>query len=204
MDENVNKSREEQSRGMKDLLLVVDMQNVYREGEPWACRNTETVAGKIEKLLKSEKADEVIFTVFEAPKNPTGCWKEYSREYADINADAYQNALMDIFLPYKEKYPVYSKSTYSSFSVAKVREAAERADRVVVCGVVAECCILATVESLIDSGTKVVYLKDAVAGQTEEFEQIVEKIVTSFSTMHTEVMTVEEYLADSHKRGGSV
>lgn len=180
---------------MKDLLLVVDMQNVYREGEPWACRNADETAERIEKVLSAGKAQDVIFTVFKAPEKPIGAWRDYNREYADINSDERFNSLMQIFLPYAEHYPVYEKSTYSSWSVPQVQEAVKQADRVVVCGVVAECCILATVESLIDAGAKVVYLKDAVAGQTEQFEWMVEKIVESFSTIHTELMTVEEYLA---------
>ena len=182
---------------MKDLLLIVDMQNVYREGEPWACLDTDKAAAKIKRLLEAGKADEVIFTVFEASENPAGTWEEYTREYADINKDVRLNALMEELVPYtngkKADYPVYGKSTYSSYSIAQVQEAVSRAERVVVCGVVAECCILATVESLIDAGAKVIYLKDAIAGQTKEMESAVEKIVESFSTMHTELMTVEAY-----------
>ena len=48
-----------------------------------------------------------------------------------------------------------------------------------------------------DAGAKVVYLKDAVAGQTAEFEQMVETIVASFAPIHTCVMTVEEYLSST-------
>ncbi|NLL79708.1 MAG: cysteine hydrolase [Clostridiales bacterium] len=179
---------------MKDLLLVVDMQNVYKEGEPWGCPGADKAAANIVKILESKRAEEVIFTIFTAPKKPAGTWREYNREYADINADVWLNALMDEFLPFADRYPVYEKSTYSSCMIPQVMEAVKRADRVIVCGVVAECCILATVEGLIDSGVKVLYLKDAVAGQTEQFEQITEKIVESFSTIHTELSTTEEYI----------
>ncbi len=180
--------------GMKDLLLVVDMQKVYEKNAPWACLNTELVAGQIEKLIQSRKPAEVMFTVFHAPKEARGCWQEYNREYAQINTDARLNELVDALKPYQEEYPVYAKSTYSSCEIAEVREAAKRADRVLVTGVVAECCILATVLGLIDLGTKVLYIKDGVAGQTVEMEEMVEKMVASFSPMHTELTTVEEYL----------
>ena len=27
-----------------DLILIIDMQNVYREGQPWACRDFDGTA----------------------------------------------------------------------------------------------------------------------------------------------------------------
>ncbi len=179
---------------MKDLLLVVDMQNVYKEGAPWGCRNTDEVIRKIRKLADSGLPEQVIFTRFDAPQNPHGTWQAYNEEFADINSDIFLNEMMEELQPYAEKYPVYSKDTYSSYSIKEVRDAVKEADRVLLTGVVAECCILATLESLIDAGVKVLYLKDAIAGQTSEFEAVIEKIAKSFSTIHTEVITVEDYL----------
>ena len=181
---------------MKDLLLVIDMQKVYAEGEPWACRETDRVCDNLLRVLDSGKPDKVIFTRFDAPEEPVGCWAEYNSTYAQINADQRLGELMDPIAKASEGYPVYSKQTYSSLPIPEVASAVAAADRVVVTGVVAECCILATVEGLIDAGAKVVYLKDAVAGQSVEFEQMVEKIVASFAPIHTSVMTVEEYLSE--------
>lgn len=201
---------ENTDKNKRNLLLVVDMQNIYLEGELWACRNTDKVAAGIERILQEKKVNEVIFTTFKAPEKPVGTWKEYNYKYSSINSDMRLNELIDTLKGYTEKsqelfpgnsqenslgkFPVYSKSTYSSYSIPQVQEAVSRADRVAVCGVVAECCILATVESLIDAGAKIIYLKDAIAGQTRELEKATEKIVKGFSTLHTEIMTVEEYL----------
>ncbi len=181
---------------MKDLLLVVDMQNVYREGQAWGCRNTDGVTGQISRLIDSGIPSQVIFTRFDAPLNPQGTWKAYNEEYADINSNPFLNEMMDELKPYTEKYPVYSKSTYSSFSIKEVQDAVRNADRVLLTGVVAECCVLATLESLVDAGVKVLYVKDAIAGQTAEFEAVIEKIAVSFSTIHTEVITVDDYLVE--------
>lgn len=183
---------------MKDLLLVIDMQKVYEEGAPWACRDVDRVSGRILRLLESGQADKTIFTRFDAAADPVGCWAGYNEAYADINADPRLGELVDALAPAAKAYPIFSKQTYSSLSIPELAEAAAQADRVVVTGVVAECCILATVLGLVDAGAKVVYLKDAVAGQTAAFEQMVETIVASFAPIHTCVMTVEEYLSQTN------
>ena len=99
--------------------------------------------------------------------------------------------------PYLERYPLLDKSVYSSFSIPKVREAAARADRVVVTGVVAECCVLSTVLAGIDLGHRMVYLTDAVAGVTPESEAQAEAIVSYLTVPHTEVLTTGAYLEQS-------
>ena len=180
---------------MKDLLLVIDMQKVYEEGEPWACRGVDRVSQNILRLLAAGRAENTIFTRFDAVADPVGAWEDYNREFSDVNADPRLAEIVDALAGAAAEYPVCTKHTYSSLPIPQVAEAVARADRVVVTGVVAECCILSTVEGLIDAGAKVVYLTDAVAGQTAEFEQAVEKIVASFSPIHTSVMTVDDYLA---------
>lgn len=180
---------------MNELLLVVDMQNVYRENAPWECRNMGETVRKIRFLLDSGRPDKVIFTRFDAPRRPHGTWRDYNEAYAGINEDEYGNEIMSDFISYLKEYPVYSKSTYSSYTIREVREAAAAADRVLLTGVVAECCILATLLSLIDAGTKVLYVRDAIAGQTPEWEETVAAMAASFSTIHTEVITTDDYLS---------
>lgn len=178
----------------RDLLIVVDMQNVYMRGMPWECIHVPETAANIRALIDSGVLERVIFTQFEAPVCPEGTWRDYNRAYEEINKNAKLNEIMPELLPYTDRYPVYVKSTYSSCSAPELVKAAKAADRVLVTGVVAECCILATVEALIDLGVKVLYIKDAVSGQSEEYEKMVEKLVESFSTMHTQVCTTREYL----------
>ena len=112
-------------------------------------------------------------------------------------ADAFANAMLPEMAPYLERYPLLDKSVYSSFSIPKLREAAARADRVVVTGVVAECCVLSTVLAGIDLGHRMVYLTDAVAGVTPESEAQAEAIVSYLTVPHTEVLTTGAYLEQS-------
>ena len=90
--------------------------------------------------------------------------------------------------------PVYDKSTYSSFRIPELLEELKSMDRVLLTGVVAECCVLATMMEAIDNGIHVVYLTDCVAGQSDQNEECIQKIAESFSPVHTEVMDSETYL----------
>ena len=180
-----------------DLLLVIDMQNVYTKGQEWACEGVETASAAILSLLKKNVSEQVIFTQYLAPKHPVGVWKEYNEVNATVNANTWLNEMMPEFLPWTKKYPLYTKSVYSSFAIPEVVEAAKKAGRLVISGVVAECCVLSTVLSAIDAGCKVIYLTDAVAGLSEASRKETEKIVSYFAPLHTELMTTGEYLTHS-------
>ena len=165
------------AKTIQDLLLVIDMQNVYTKGQEWACEEVEKASDSILRLLNSRALSQVIFTQYLATKHPEGVWKEYNK----VNA-------------YTKKYPVYTKSVYSSFAIPQVRELAKHASRVVISGVVAECCVLSTALSAIDAGCKVIYLTDAVAGLNATSRKEAENILSYLSPLHTELMTTQQYL----------
>ncbi len=179
----------------KDLLLIIDMQNVYLPGNPWACRKTEEAADQIIRLISSGKAWQTIFTIFTAPSSPTGIWKQYNLENREINENEYLNEIIAPLKPYSQRYPVMEKSVYSSYAIPELRKLADEADHILMTGVVAECCVLFTALSAIDAGHKVYYLKDAVSGFTAQTEAETEHILSCLSPLHTEIMTVEEYLS---------
>lgn len=178
-----------------DLLVVVDMQNVYLEDQEWACTQTTQAAENIKLLIDDEVCDNNVFTVYYAPEDPVGTWVTYNEWYADINEDEWLNAVVDLLIEYTEIYPTYSKSTYSSFGNADFAELCNYADRIILTGVMAECCVLATAFDAIDAGLEIVYLTDAVAGCSDEYEQETEDIMAFYSPLHTELMTTAEYIA---------
>ena len=94
------------------------------------------------------------------------------------------------------RYPLYSKSVYSSLAIPEVLAAARRADRVIVTGVVAECCVLSTVWALIDAGIYTVYLTDAVSGFDVPKEDATKLVLSGLSPLHVAMMTTEEYLEE--------
>ena len=55
-----------------DLLLVIDLQNVYTEGQPWACCHIRQAARNIRRLLDAGVCGEVLFTRFVPPAQPEG------------------------------------------------------------------------------------------------------------------------------------
>ena len=177
-----------------DLLLVIDMQNVYTKGQEWACKGIEHASASILRLLNSQKTKQVIFTQYLATEHPDGVWKEYNKVNAAVNSDPWLNEMMPEFLPWVKKHPVYTKSVYSSFVIPQVRELAKHASRVVISGVVAECCVLSTALSAIDAGCKVIYLTDAVAGLNATSQKEAENILSYLSPLHTELMTTQQYL----------
>lgn len=180
---------------LKDLLLVIDMQNVYLPEEEWACPGMPDAAKQIQKVLEAKAADTIFFTKFAATDQPKGCWNAYNQEYQTINENVYLNELAEPFKKVEQIYPVYTKSTYSSMRIPEIREAMKQHDRLVLTGVVAECCILATLMEAIDDGIKVVYLTDCIAGQNKENEDMIRRIAESFSPMHVLVMDSQTYIS---------
>ncbi len=180
----------------KDLLLIIDMQNIYTRGQEWECLDTEGAADRLLQIISSNKCKDVIFTRFIADQHPEGVWKDYNEKYAHINHNDWGNQMLDKFNPVLIKYPLYTKGVYSSLAIPEVLEAAKKADRVIIGGVVAECCVLSTVLALIDAGIYTVYLTDGVSGFTKEKEEATELIFSGLSPLHVKMMTVDEYLRE--------
>ena len=192
----------------EDLILVIDMQKVYTEGQPWACGNVSRAVERISKLLDrvidmEDDAPSAILTRFIAAgeDDAAGVWTEYNEENRDIN----ENPVMNEFIPeiarYVEEFPYYDKCTYSCFSQPYVRAAADRAmvhgGDIVLTGVVAECCVLSTFFQGADLGYHFIYLTDACAGLDDGTEAAVLKVLEGLSPLHIEFMTTEEYLNKS-------
>lgn len=182
-----------------DLLLVIDMQNVYTGGQKWACLDTEGVAERtlsVIRVMEQAGNDNIMFTRFLASEHPEGVWENYNRENQEVNDSAWDNEMLPEFAQALQKYPLYTKSAYSSLAIPEVLQAAQRADRVVITGVVAECCVLSTVFALIDAGIYVVYLTDGVSGLDREKEAATELVLSGLSPLHLCMMTVKEYLGE--------
>ena len=179
---------------MKDLLLVIDMQNVYLPEQPWACETAARTKENILKLLGNHSKDQTIFTRYIAAEHPVGTWITYNEMNRKINENPWMNELMDGIKEAAESYHVYDKSTYSSFQVPAIREAAQKADRVILTGVVSECCVLSTFFEGIDLGCKLIWLTDATSGLNPILEAETLHILQGLSPLHVEFMTTEEYL----------
>ena len=102
---------------MNDLILVIDMQNVYGRGGAWECSNMERTKDNIHKLLSSGL--DVAFTVFDPPSSPHGAWNEYCRVNKDINEDVFANDLMSDFKDCLSVHPLFHSRKYHKLSYLK-------------------------------------------------------------------------------------
>ena len=179
------------------LLLIIDMQNVYKEGQPWECKNYDNAISNILDLLNDGRfsQDNTILTRYIASAHPTGVWKNYNKENAEINANQWYNDLDQELQQRCKDYKCYDKSTYSSYSVKEIQKAVHNASSVVITGVVTECCVLATVSSLIDAGKYVYYITDAIAGLDNEKEEATIKVLEGLTPLHLSIMTTNEFKA---------
>ena len=168
----------------KDLLLIIDMQNVYTPGQDWACWRIRQAVASIRRLLDSGVFEDVIFTRFLASDAPAGVWKEYNRVNEAVNQDPWKNEMMPEFVPYLERYPLFTK----------VQKAARLADRVVITGVVSECCVLSTVLAGVDLGIPLLYLEDAVSGLSAESDRAVLDILSGLAPLHLQILRCDDYL----------
>ncbi|MBP1566676.1 MAG: cysteine hydrolase [Oscillospiraceae bacterium] len=179
----------------KDMFLVVDVQNVYVDGK-WKCLDMDRIIANINTIKKRVSPDDVYFTLFIASENPEGTWIKYNRENKEVNDDVHANLLCEMLDTSRvpEKNIIY-KHTYSSFKAESVKSIidSKRYDRIVVCGVTAGCCVLATVFDLVDAGIPVIYIKDAVGQHTEGTGGYVEKILSSLD-VHVTLMNTKEYI----------
>ncbi len=178
----------------EDLLLLIDFQNVYLPGQPWACPTMEQSIENTLRILRSPCAPDYVLTKYMPSANPVGRWKQYNEEYAEINADAFLGDFPDLIKQVMTPKNVIIKDTYSSMKRSAMRAALAGKSRVVLTGVVAECCVLATMLDAIDLGYEVVYLYDCISGLTDENEAILRILAESFSPIHTRVMSSWEYI----------
>lgn len=182
---------------MKDLLLIIDMQNVYLPGQPWACPSMPAALKQIQRLLDHPAcgaAYDVLFTRCIASEHPAGRWKQYNESHQAVISNPFLNQIVPALQPYLIKWPFCDKSTYSACSTSSLMNRLKDYDRILIAGVVAECCVLSTVNGLIDTGAHIVYLRDAAAGKSAANEQMVCGMMENLSPIHTQVMTVSEYL----------
>lgn len=178
----------------QDLLILIDFQNVYLPGQPWACPTMEEAIENTLAIIHAPGAPDFVLTQYIAPTNPVGRWKQYNEQYAEINADEFLCDFPDSVRQIITDKNLIVKDTFSSLKSTELRARLDGKSRVVLTGVVAECCVLATMLDAIDLGYEVIYLYDCISGFTPENEQAIRTLAESFSPIHARVMSSKEYL----------
>ena len=167
-------------------LLVIDMQNVYLPGNEWSCIKMSEVINYIQKKINDFKKNQVFFTQQRAFQNPKGQWKVYNQKYANIKSKKSLNDYMQDLKKYLSNDNLFIKSGYSALSNSDLLETLDKFDTIYITGVIAECCVLSTIFGLVDMGKKIVYCRNGIAGQNEEMEKAVTKVLEEISPLHIE------------------
>lgn len=168
----------------KDLLLVIDMQNVYLPGSPWGCERIREAVSYIQDVIKRFPEEQRCFTGFLPQDHPDGVWKEYNKQNQKINRSEWMNDYIEELKPYITDENFYAKSKYSCLKNEELKKRIDSYERIFVTGVVAECCVLSTVMELIDRGKKVMYMAEGIAGVSREKERMVIQILEGMSPLH--------------------
>lgn len=173
---------------MKDnsALLVIDMQNVYLPENQWSCIKMPEVIKYIEEKIKAFPNNQVFFSKHIAFENPRGQWKIYNKKYDEINSNKYLNDYISELKKYITNDNLFVKSGFSALSSKELLEKLDKFDTIYITGVIAECCVLSTIFSLVDMGKKIIYCNNGIAGQNEQIEKAVTKVLEELSPLHVE------------------
>ena len=132
---------------MKSLLLVIDLQNAFIN------RKTQNLPRKIEQLIKNKKYNEVAFTKF-INNNDSIFVKKLNYNRCLDNDDT------KIVINTKS-HNVFNKTIYSAVNDELIKFIKENnIDKIFLCGIDTECCILKTAFDLFELGYNVYVLKD--------------------------------------------
>lgn len=167
-------------------LLVIDMQNVYLPENEWSCIKMTQIIHYIEEKIKVFPKSNVFFTQHIAFEHPKGQWKIYNKKYDKINSSKYLNDYIPELKKYLKNDNLFIKSGFSALSNRELSETLNSFDTIYITGVIAECCVLSTIFGLIDMGKKIIYCTKGIAGQSEEKEKAVIKVLEELSPLHIE------------------
>jgi nicotinamidase-related amidase len=140
------------------LVLLIDFQEIFKPHGLWPVPKFNAA---LENALKiCEKFKNVITTRYIPPKHIFGEWKQYFKQFPKIPLndndpcyDLAENVPDDFVI----SVPKFGKWQSISKSLRKLPE------KVIVCGVSTDCCVLSTVLPAVDSGVKVYVVSDACA-----------------------------------------
>jgi nicotinamidase-related amidase len=181
----------------RSWLAVIDAQRIFAdEGSPWAAPGFAGIVAPVTRLVDGF-GDRATFTRFVAPREPHGAWRSYYEDwpFALVSAADPLYQLVPAFAAFAAD--AVTATTFGKWDVLARRIAdrtgtpdrvgtddragtndragtddrATGVDRLVVCGVSTDCCVLSTVLAAADAGVEVLVVADACAGATEQSHQ---------------------------------
>ncbi|TFV67805.1 UNVERIFIED_ORG: cysteine hydrolase [Bacillus sp. AZ43] len=171
-------------------LVVVDLQEVFRDGDsPWTTPRFEEARAKVRRLVAAF-GDRVVWTRFVAPAEPVGAWKEYYEQY-DFALRPPDDPLYQL-VEDPGGHPVVDATTFGKWGPDLVEVVGDGPLTVV--GVATDCCVLSTVLPAADAGVHVRVVGDACAGSCDEDHDRALRIMGLYAPL-VEITTTDEVLA---------
>ena len=177
------------------LLVVVDMQDVFRDPEsPWCTPTFDDAVFGIDRLLEV-LGERVRFTRFVPPADRQGSWGPYYERFADVLREDRPD-WWELSAPYAERAadgpePVV-RSTFSAWD-ERLRTAAGDHGAIVLCGVATDCCVISTALAAVDDGAFVRIAADACGGSDEASHAAAIAVMRNYAPQ-IEISSVEREL----------
>lgn len=169
-------------------LVVIDLQHVFGDpASPWAAPRFGEIRDPVARLVDAF-GDEVTFTRFVAPEQPSGAWVEYYRQWPFALVPP-TDAMYDLVDPYRER-PAVTATVFGKWDAL----AGLVGDDIVVAGVSTDCCVISTVLPAADAGVRVRVVADACAGATDETHAQALAVMSLYAPL-VEVVDTETVLA---------
>jgi nicotinamidase-related amidase len=172
-----------------DLLVVVDMQEVFRAG-PWEVAGLDAIVPAVDELARGF-GPLVLFSRFVAPAEPEGSWVDYYRVW-DFATRPESAPLWELVEPFRARRPpTLDLPTFSKWG-PELRRALEPAGGLVLCGAATDCCVLATALGAVDAGVPVRVVEDACAGVSREAHERALALLAGFAPQLALTSVAEE------------
>jgi nicotinamidase-related amidase len=169
--------------GGAPLLAVIDMQEFFAAGSPWAVPGFEDLIEPV-GALASGYGPQVIFTRFVIPAVPEGSWAGYYRAWPQVLAPE-AAGLADLAQPWASQgLDTLDKTTFSKWG-PELESMLGPGRELTVCGVSTDCCVLATVLAAVDAGAQVRVIADACAGITADAHEAALNLMGGFAPQVT-------------------
>jgi nicotinamidase-related amidase len=172
------------------LLAVIDMQEFFAAGRPWAVPGFEDLAEPVDKLARGY-GPRTVFTRFVIPEAPQGSWAGYYRAWPQVLLPEAAR-LSDLAQPWASRdLGTLDKTTFSKWG-PELESMLGPGRELTVCGVSTDCCVLATVLAAVDAGAQVRVIADACAGITAEAHRAALGLMAGFAPQVTIGSVAEE------------
>jgi len=188
-------------------LAVIDMQVVF--GDPasqWAAPRFAEVVEPTRRLCASY-APNVVFTRYLSPARPEGAWKAYFEDWPFALAPP-SDPIWDI-TPELARLPVLSHGvdgqggtldaeTFSKWG-PELASLVGQNGRLVLAGVSADCCVIATALAAADAGVETWVVREATTG-VDDSSTLQALHVMSLFTPLLKVVSLDQALSQAHLR----